>query len=112
SLPLLASAEERHTAHTSILLGWISARGCNVIEGDGNFVTANRNCRNCRQACLRPIANRYLVAQYLPVAPHLFYCVRLALRACLAEVWQSAARPLGCDERIQVVAGSRLLHDG
>jgi len=45
-------------------------------------------------------------------ARDLFRGMRVALRTHLAEVRHTAARQLGCSQRVRVVAGPRLSHDG
>jgi len=56
--------------------------------------------------------SRDLVAQYRSAARDLFRGMRLALRTHLAQVRHTAARQLGCSQRVRVVAGPRLSHDG
>ena len=112
ALSLFASAEEREAARITICVARIGDGRGNVSKSDRNSVAADLNCCNCSQARCHAGVSRDLVAQYRSAARDLFRGMRVALRTHLAEVRHTAARQLGCSQRVRVVAGPRLSHDG
>src|SRR5205823_14012536 len=104
---MFATAEERYAARVAVRLARIHAWRSDAGESDHRFATSHRDCCNRREARLRASASRNLAAHPRATACDLSYCMRLALRAHLAEVRYAAPWQLGCCQRSYLVAGIR-----
>ena len=97
-----ASVEERHAAHVAICLARIGAWRGNAGKSDRVLLLPIVIAAIVGKLAYARVPIRNLVAQPRVAARDLFRCVRLALRAYLAEVRHPAAWQLGCRS-----AGSR-----
>ena len=110
ALSLFASAEERDAARIAICLAWIGAWRDDAGEGDRHFAYCPSSSLRSPAGSLTRERRSQSRCAISVCSRDLFRGVRLVLRADLAEVRYSAARQLGCDQRVHLVAGSRLSH--